>query len=52
MCQPCYSDEIVMFSSAVAKQDATLALSYSPGGGNSPENGSWVANHELATMYR
>jgi hypothetical protein len=25
-------------------------LSYSPGGGNSPENGSWVAAGQLATM--
>jgi hypothetical protein len=52
MCQPCYTDEILMFSKAVAKVDREIVLSYSPGGGNSPENGSWVAQHQLASMYR
>ena len=52
MCQPCYSDEIMMFSSAVAKQDETLALSYSPGGGNQPADGARVASGGRASMYR
>jgi hypothetical protein len=52
MCQPCYTKEIEMFSSAVRKVERPIALSYSPGGGNSPQNGSWVAAGQLATMYR
>jgi alpha-galactosidase len=52
MCQPCYTKEIEMFSSAVRKLNRSIVLSYSPGGGNSPENGSWVAREQLASMYR
>jgi len=52
MCQPCYTKEIEMFSAAVKKVKRPLVLSYSPGGGNSAENGSWVAGGQLATMYR
>jgi hypothetical protein len=52
MCQPCYTDEICMFSKAVDKLDRDIVLSYSPGGGNSAENGSWVAEGQLASMYR
>lgn len=52
MCQPCYTKEIEMFSAAVRKVNRSIVLSYSPGGGNSPQNGSWVAAEQLATMYR
>ena len=47
-----YTAEIEMFSAAVAKVERPITLSYSPGGGNSAENGTWVAREQLATMCR
>ena len=47
-----YTAEIEMFSAAVAKVKRPITLSYSPGGGNSAENGTWVAREQLATMCR
>jgi hypothetical protein len=52
MCAPCYDEEIVAFSRAVEALDWEVALSYSPGGGNQPKDGDWVARNGLATMYR
>jgi len=52
MCAPCYTDEIVAFSKAVKDDPSELVLSYSPGGGNSPYDGKWVADNKLAAMYR
>ena len=49
---PCYYKEMQMFTSAVKKQSKDLVLSYSPGGGNTPKNGRWVADNTIGTMYR
>mmetsp|Transcript_15341 Transcript_15341/g.47536 ORF Transcript_15341/g.47536 Transcript_15341/m.47536 type:complete len:416 (-) Transcript_15341:246-1493(-) len=53
MCAPCYADEIYAFSTAVeARPDENIVLSYSPGGGNTAEDGAWVASERLGSMYR
>jgi len=39
MCGPCYWDEMRMFTNAVKKVDRDIVLSYSPGGGTTPEMG-------------
>ena len=43
MCGPCYTDEVQAFTAAVRAHPRALALSYSPGGGNSVSAGRWVA---------
>eukprot|EP00494_Astrolonche_serrata_P025016 UN25276 len=52
MCGPCYTDEILAFTKSVKNDPREMALSYSPGGGNAPVHGLWVANNQLASMYR
>ena len=43
MCGPCYTDEVQAFTAAVRAHPHAMALSYSPGGGNSVSAGRWVA---------
>jgi hypothetical protein len=52
MCGPCYTDEMNMYTAAVKKSPRPFVLSYSPGGGNEPTDGKWVAQHQIGTMYR
>jgi alpha-galactosidase len=52
MCGPCYTDEMIMMTSAVKRRPEPLVLYYSPGGGNQPEDGAWVARNQMATFYR
>jgi alpha-galactosidase len=48
MCGPCYTDEVMAFSAAVRKHPKPIALSYSPGGGNTVAAGRWVAGQATA----
>lgn len=41
-----------LFSQSVRDAHADIALSYSPGGGNTPEDGEWVADNRMCSMYR
>ena len=41
---------VPQFTDAVKRNDRDLVLSYSPGGGNSPDNGDWVAQNTMGTM--
>jgi hypothetical protein len=52
MCGPCYYSEMQSFTSAVKRQKKEITLSYSPGGGNNPKNGNWVAVNTIGSMYR
>ena len=52
MCGPCYTDEMYMMTSAVKRRPEELVLYYSPGGGNQPEDGAWVAANTMSTYYR
>ena len=52
MCGPCYTDEMDMYTQAVKNSPTEFVLSYSPGGGNQPSDGAWVASNQMATMYR
>jgi hypothetical protein len=52
MCGPCYYSEMQMFTDAVKRQTKDITLSYSPGGGNTPKNGKWVADNTIGSMYR
>lgn len=51
MCGPCYTDEMVMYTEAVKNSPQKFVLSYSPGGGNEPSDGKWVANYQIGTMF-
>jgi hypothetical protein len=52
MCAPCYTDEMLMMSSAVKRRPEELVLYFSPGGGNEPADGAWAAANQIGTMYR
>ena len=52
MCAPCYTREIEAFTAAVEQRKEAVVLSYSPGGGNAVDDGKWVAEGKLGSMYR
>lgn len=53
MCEPCYADEMALFSNAVKARPEELVLYFSPGGGAQPaEARRIVADNQLATFYR
>ena len=52
MCEPCYTAEMRLFTSAVRSRPESLLLYYSPGGGNSVADSALVAAEQRATMYR
>jgi hypothetical protein len=52
MCAPCYTAEIELFTNAVKADPREIVLSYSPGGDNTPQDGLWVAQGQLGSMYR
>lgn len=52
MCEPCYTDEMLLVSNAIKARPENLTLYFSPGGGNQPYHGAWVASTQLATFYR
>jgi alpha-galactosidase len=52
MCEPCYRDEMILFTEAVRKRPEPIILYYSPGGGNTPEDSQWVAQNQMASFYR
>lgn len=52
MCEPCYWGEMQLMTTAVRKRPEPLVLYYSPGGGNSPEDSRFVADHQTASFYR
>jgi hypothetical protein len=52
MCEPCYWGEMQLMTAAVRKRPEPLILYYSPGGGNSPEDSRFVADHQMASFYR
>eukprot|EP01060_Flectonema_neradi_P038943 TRINITY_DN834_c2_g1_i1.p1 TRINITY_DN834_c2_g1~~TRINITY_DN834_c2_g1_i1.p1 ORF type:complete len:457 (+),score=117.13 TRINITY_DN834_c2_g1_i1:41-1372(+) len=52
MCSPCYTGEMELFTRAMKESPRDLVLYYSPGGGNTPKDGEWVAGNRMATMYR
>ena len=52
MCEPCYWDEMELFTAAVRARPENLVLYYSPGGGNSPQDSRRVADTQMASFYR
>jgi len=52
MCEPCYKDEMLLFSHAVSSRAESVILYYSPGGGNTPTDSQWVREHNVSSFYR
>lgn len=48
----CYTTEIDAFTGAVERRAEDVLLSYSPGGGNTVDDGAWVAETRRGGMYR
>ena len=52
MCEPCYKEEMLLFSRAVAGRPEGIVLYYSPGGGNTPADAQWVKGNNASSYYR